>query len=85
MNIGGGGGGGARFRILGGGGGGGRARGSKFSPAPNQCQILTFLTLKDNIANLRNFSAIQNIALKSILLEIPPNKMKCTYIKSVHL
>ena len=84
MNIGGGGGGGARFRILGG-GGGGRARGSKFSPAPNQCQILTFLTLKDNIANLRNFSAIQNIALKSILLEIPPNKMKCTYIKSVHL
>ena len=43
----------------GGGGGGG-----------NQCQIITFLTLKtDNIAKLR-------IELKSILLEIPSNKNK---------
>ena len=42
------------------------------APAPNQCQIITFLTLKtDNIAKLR-------IELKSILLEIPSNKMKGT-------
>ena len=35
------------------------------SPRPNQCQIITFLTLKtDHIAKLR-------IELKSILLEIP--------------
>ena len=38
------------------------------APAPNQCQIITFLTLKtENIAKLR-------IELKSILLEIPSNK-----------
>ena len=47
--------------------------------SPNQCQIITFLTLKtDNIAKLR-------IELKSILLEIPSNKMKGTYIKWVYL
>ena len=55
------------FRILR--GGGGRAREAKLfagckligAPAPNQCQIITFLTLKtDYIAKLR-------IELKSIL------------------
>ena len=75
---------GPRFRILGWGGGG---RGAKLFascklitvPAPNQCQIMTFLTLKtDNIAKLR-------IELKSILLEIPSNKIKSTYIKLVLL
>ena len=46
---------------------------------PNQCQIITFLTLKtDSIAKLR-------IELKSTLLEIPSNKIKGTYIKWVHL
>ena len=68
--------GGPRFRIGGGGGGGGRA-GKLFAdckligaPAPNQCQIITFLKLKtDNIAKLR-------MELKSTLLEIPSNKMK---------
>ena len=40
------------------------------APAPNQCQIITLLTLKtDNIAKPR-------IELKSILLEIPSNKTK---------
>ena len=40
------------------------------APVPNQCQIITFLTLKtDNIAKLR-------IELKSILLETPSNKIK---------
>ena len=68
--------------------GGGGARGAKLfagckltrAPASNQYQIITFLTLKtDNIAyKLR-------IALKSILLEIPSNKIKGTYIKLVHL
>ena len=49
------------------------------APAPNQCQMITFLTLKtDNIAKLR-------IELKSILLEIPYNKIKGTKIKLVHL
>ena len=49
------------------------------APAPNQCQIIAFLTLKtDNIAKLR-------IEIKSILLEIPSNKIKGTYIKLVHL
>ena len=78
MNIGWGGGdkvqniGGPRFRILGGGGGQGGAKlfaGCKLigAPDPNQCQIITFLTLKtDNIAKLR-------IELKSILLEILSN------------
>ena len=38
------------------------------APAPNQCQIMTFVTLKtDNIAKLR-------IVMKSILLEIPSNE-----------
>ena len=51
---------------IGGGGGGGGGQlfaGCKLigAPAPNQCQIITFLTLRtDNIANLR-------IKLKSIL------------------
>ena len=40
------------------------------APAPNQCQIMTFFTLKTNyIKKLR-------IELKSILLEIPSNKIK---------
>ena len=82
LNIGGGR--GARFRILGGGG----ARGDKLfagckligAPAPNHCQIIAFLTLKtDNIAKLK----IEII--KSILLEIPSNKIKGTYVKLVHL
>ena len=43
------------------------------APAPNQCQIITFFTLKTaNIANLR-------LELKSIYLEITSNK-KRTYI-----
>ena len=66
----------------GGGGGGGKLfAGCKLIKAltPNQCQIITFLTLKtDNIAKLI-------IKLKSILLEIPSNKIKGTYIKLVHL
>ena len=49
------------------------------APAPNQCKIITFLILKtDNIAKLR-------IELKTILLEIPSNRIKGTYIKLVHL
>ena len=48
-------------------------------PSPNQCQIISFFTLKtDNIANLR-------IEFKSILLEILLNTIKGTYIKMVHL
>ena len=87
LNIGGGGGGCggegvARFRIL------GRPRGAKLfagckligAPAHNQCQIITFLTLKtDNVAKVRT------LELKSIFLEIPLNKIKGTYIKLVHL
>ena len=52
------GGGGARFRILGGGGQGGGGKlfaGCKLirAPTPNQCQIVTCLTMKaDNIAKL---------------------------------
>ena len=76
------GGGGGNVQNIGGGGGGGEARGPYLligAPAPNQCQITTFLTLKtDNIAKLR-------IELKSILLEIPSNKIKGTYNKLVHL
>ena len=69
-------GGGARFRIWGGGKGGDKLFGA---PAPNQCQIIAFLTLKiDNVAKLR-------IELKSILLEIPSNEIKGTYIKLVLL
>ena len=53
---------GARFRILGGPAGGGGEGGKLFAgckligvPAPNQCQIITFLTLKtDNIAKIKN-------------------------------
>ena len=60
-------------------GGGGARRAKLFAgckligaPAPNQCQIITFLTLKTrNIAKVR-------IELKSILLEIPSNKIKGT-------
>ena len=49
------------------------------APAPNQCQIIIFLTLKiDNRAKLR-------IEFKSILLEIPSNKIKGTYIKLARL
>ena len=49
------------------------------APAPSQCQIFTVVTLKsDNLTKLR-------IELKSILLEIPSNKIKGTYIKLVHL
>ena len=68
-------------------GGGGPGKGAKLfagckligAPAPNQCQIIAFLTLKtDNIAKLR-------IEIKSILLEIPSNKVKGTYVKLVHL
>ena len=74
------------MRWEGGGGGGGGAVAELFdgckliaAPAPNQCQIITFHTLKiDNLAKLR-------IELKSIPLEIPSNKIKGTYIKSVHL
>ena len=44
-----------------------------------QCLIITFFTLKtDNIAKLRT-------ELKSILLEIPSNEIKGTYIKLVFL
>ena len=69
------------------GGEGGARRGGKLfvgckligAPAPNQCQIIIFLTLKiDNVAKLR-------IEFKSILLEIPSDKIKGTYIKLVHL
>ena len=75
---------GTRFRIWGGGGGCKKTKlfaGCKLigDPAPNQCQTITFLTLKtDNIAKLR-------IELKSILLEIPSNEIKGTCIKLVHL
>ena len=65
----------------GGGGGGKLFAGCKQigTPAPNQCRIITFLTLKtDNIAKLRT-------ELKSILLEILLNKIKSAYIKLVHL
>ena len=80
----GGGGGGGRWWAGGGARGGGKLfAGCKLigAPAPNQCQIITFLKLKtDDIheAKLR-------IVLKSILLEIPSNKIKGTYIKLVHL
>ena len=55
MGGGGGGGGAASFRILGG-------KGAKLfagckligAPAPNQCQIITFLTLNDYISHIEN-------------------------------
>ena len=81
---GGGGGGGQGFRVLGGEGGQEGAKlfsGCKLieGSAFNQCQIITFFTLKtDNIAKLR-------IALKSVLLEICSNKIRGIYIKLVHL
>ena len=76
---GGGGGGGGKVQNSGGRGGGKGAKlfaGCKLIGAsiPNQCQIITFLTLKtDNIAKLGR-------ELKTILLEIPLNKIKGTYI-----
>ena len=84
---GGGGGGGGECKKAKLGGGGGECKKAKLfagckligDPAPNQCQTITFLTLKtDNIAKLR-------IELKSILLEIPSNEIKGTCIKLVHL
>ena len=61
------GGGGAKFRILG------------VGAAPNQCQTITFFTLKtENTAKLR-------IELKSIPLEITSNKIQGTYITLVNL
>ena len=57
-------------------GGGGLLAGCKLigAPAPNQCQIIRFLTLQtDNIAKFR-------LELKSILLEVPSNKIKGTHI-----
>ena len=71
----------ARFKTLGGQGGDKLFAGCKLigAPAPNQCQIITFLTLKtDNIAKKKI-----RIDLKSILLEISSNKMKGTYMKLV--
>ena len=67
--------------MLWGGGGGNFFAGCKLIGAPSldQCQIIRFLTLKtDNIAKLR-------IELKSILLDIPSNKIKGTHIISLHL
>ena len=77
--MGGGGGGGGKVQNIGGGGGGGDKGGKLFAgckligaPAPNQCQIITFLTLKtDNTAKLR-------IELNSIHFEILSNKIKGT-------
>ena len=63
------------------GGGGELFAGCKLIGAPtcNQCQIITFLTLEtDNIEKLR-------IELKSLLLEIPSNKIKGTFIKLINL
>ena len=79
--------GGQGSEYRGGGGGGGGEQGGKLfagciligAPALHQCQIITFLTLKtDDIAKLR-------IELKSILLELPSNKIKGTDIKLVHV
>ena len=84
-----------RFWILGWGGkggkvqniGGGAVSGDKpfagckliGAPAPNQCQTITFFTLKtDNTAKLR-------IELKSVPLEITSNKIQGTYITLVFL
>ena len=78
--------GGGKVQNIGGGGGGWQSGATLFAgckiiraPAPNQCQRITFLILKtDDIAKLRT-------ELKSILLEIPSNKLKGTYIKLVHV
>ena len=49
------------------------------APAPNQCQTITFFTLKtDNTAKLR-------IELNSVPLEITSNKIQGTYITLVFL
>ena len=79
---GGGGGGGEGIRILGWGQlfAGYKLIEERTAPTPptTQCQIITFLILKnDNIAKLRK-------ELKSILLAIS-NKIKGTYSKLVHL
>ena len=63
---------GAKVQNIGGGPKGQLFAGCKLigAPAPKQYQIITFFTLKTNyIAKLR-------IELKSILLEIPSNKIK---------
>ena len=84
LNIGGGGGGGGRFRILWGGLGLGvipsRHTTSFRRHVPNrilinQCQIITFLILKfdNNIENSR-------IELKGIVLQVPVNQIKVTFI-----
>ena len=81
LNIGWGDGGGQGSEYWGPRGGGKLCAGCKLIGAlpPYQCQIITFFTLKtDNIAKLR-------IELKSILLEMPSNKIKGTYIKLVLL
>ena len=73
---------GAKVQNIGGGGGGGQLfAGCKLigAPAPNQCQIITFFTLKTKyITALR-------IELKSILLEIPSNKIKGTLLSPLPL
>ena len=77
--------GGGKIQNIGGGGWGGQGGGKLFAgskligvPAPNQCLIITFHTLRtDNVAKLR-------IELKGMLLQIPSNKIKGTYIKLVH-
>ena len=85
--CGGGGGGGGKVQNIGGTKRGGvkifslamNCRSPRPRPAPSQCQIIAFLTSKtDNIAKLRT-------ELKNVLLEIPSNKIKGTYIKMVQL
>ena len=77
-----GGGGGGKVQNIGDWGGGSKLYdGCKLIGAPvlNQYQIITLLILKtDDIAKLRT-------EVKSILLEIPSNKIKGTYIKLVHV
>ena len=76
-----GGGGGARFRILGGGGGGANSQQAhdvvRHVPTRfliNQCQIITLIILKsDIIENSR-------IELRGIVLPVPSNQMKVTFI-----
>ena len=67
---------GARFRILGGGPRGGQFQ--RHVPTTrfliNQCQIITFLILNsDDIENSR-------IELKGIVLPVPSNQIKVTFI-----
>ena len=73
-----------RFRILGGGGGGGGQIPSRHMTSfrrhvptkclINQCQIITFLILKSDI--------IENslIELRGIVLPVPSNQIKVTFI-----